>query len=203
MGQFSIYGQGWGISNYQGHSLIEHGGNIDGFSALVSLLPEENIGVVVLSNTLNIMGYVIVRDIYDRLLGLEEQDWNSYYKNLLAEIMEDMFGTSGAEEKAIPNTSPSLPLINYAGTYKHPAFERVKIKVDNDKLKATFQSGLTSNLEHYHFDVFKGSTSDFYLPAIVVHFNLNDSGTIVSFSVPLESNVPEIVFKRLESENIN
>jgi CubicO group peptidase (beta-lactamase class C family) len=203
MGQFSIYGQGWGISNYHGHSLIEHGGNIDGFSALVSLLPEENIGVVVLSNSLNIMGYVFVRDIYDRLLDLEEHDWNSHYKNLLTEIMEITFETTKAEEKAIPNTSPSLPLVHYAGTYEHPAFDRVEIKVDNAKLKAKFQSGLTSDLEHYHFDVFKGSTSDFYLPAIVVHFNLNDSGNIVSFSMPSESSMPEIVFKRLESENIN
>ena len=46
--QSPMYGQGWFISDYRGHHLVEHGGNIDGFSALVSLLPEENTGVVAL-----------------------------------------------------------------------------------------------------------------------------------------------------------
>jgi CubicO group peptidase (beta-lactamase class C family) len=196
LAQASMYGQGWFISDYRGHSLVEHGGNIDGFSALVSLLPEEKTGVVVLFNSLNLMGYVIVRDIYDRLLGLEARDWSSHYKNLFAEIMAAMFGTAGAEEKPKPDTSPSLPLANYAGIYAHPAFDRVEVKVDNDKLTVKFQSGLTSELEHFHFDVFKGTTSDFYLPVINIRFHLNINGDVENFSMPLGSGVPDIVFKR-------
>ncbi|MFQ5796029.1 MAG: serine hydrolase [Candidatus Bipolaricaulia bacterium] len=201
LAQSAMYGQGWFISDYRGYPLVEHGGNIDGFSALVSLVPEEKTGIVVLFNSLNLMGYVIVRDIYDRLLGLEERDWNSHYKNLFAEIMETMFGTAGAEEKPKPKTSPSLPLADYAGSYEHPAFDRVEVTVDNDKLTLKFQSGLTSELEHFHFDVFKGTTSDFYLPAINVRFHLSNGGTVESFSMPLESGVADIIFKRLEAEN--
>jgi len=43
------YGLGWFIQGYRGHNLLQHGGNIDGFSSLVTLLPRENIGVVVLT----------------------------------------------------------------------------------------------------------------------------------------------------------
>lgn len=201
MAQFSMYGQGWGISNYRGYSLIEHGGNIDGFSALVSFMPEEKIGIVVLSNSLNIMGYVIVRDIYDRLLGLEGRDLNSHYKNVFAEIME-MFATSaGGKEKPKPNTNPSLPLSDYSGNYEHSAFGLVEITVNKKKLTAKFQSGLTSKLEHFHFDIFKGTTSDFYLPAITIRFYLSNSGVLEGFSMPLESNVADIVFKRSGAEN--
>jgi hypothetical protein len=198
MVQSSMYGQGWFISDYRGYPLLEHGGNIDGFSALVSLLPEENTGVVVLFNSLNLMGYVIVRDIYDRLLGLEARDWSSYYKNLFAEIMEAMVGKAGAEKKAKPNTTPSLPLVDYAGIYTHPAFDRAEVMEDNDKLKVKFQSGLTSELEHFHFDVFKGVTSDFYLPLINIRFHLSTSGDVESFSLPLGSGVPDIVFRRVK-----
>jgi CubicO group peptidase (beta-lactamase class C family) len=200
LAQSSMYGQGWFISDYRGYPLVEHGGNIDGFSALVSLLPEENTGVVVLFNSLNLMGYVIVRDIYDRLLGLEARDWSSHYKNLFAEIMEAMFGTAGAKEKPKPDTSPSLPLADFAGIYAHPAFNRVEVKVDYDKIIVKFQSGLTSELEHFHFDVFKGTTSDFYLPVINIRFHLNTSGDVESFSMPLGSSVPDIVFRRVKKE---
>jgi CubicO group peptidase (beta-lactamase class C family) len=44
------YGLGWFIYPYRGWQIVEHGGNIDGFSALVALIPAENIGVVVLTN---------------------------------------------------------------------------------------------------------------------------------------------------------
>ena len=32
-------------------NVIHHGGNIDGFSALVSFMPNENIGLIVLTNS--------------------------------------------------------------------------------------------------------------------------------------------------------
>ena len=147
------------------------------------------------------MGYVMVWDIYDRLLGSERQDWSSHYKGLFAEIMEALLGTAGAEEKPKPETSPSLPLADYAGIYEQPAFERAEVTVDDDRLSVKFQSGLTSELEHFHFDVLKGTTSDFYLPAIDVRFHLNNGETVESFSMPLESGIADIVFKRLEAQN--
>ena len=41
------YGLGWFVSVSRGHRLVEHGGNIDGFSALVAMLPDKHIGIVV------------------------------------------------------------------------------------------------------------------------------------------------------------
>jgi hypothetical protein len=146
------------------------------------------------------MAYVIARDVYDRLLGLEARDWSLHYKNLFAEILEAMFGTAGAEEKPKPNTRPSLPLADYTGIYAHPAFDRVEVKADNDKLTVKFQSGLTSELKHFHFDVFKGTTSDFYLPAVNICFHLSINGDVESFSMPLGSSVPDIVFGRVKEE---
>jgi hypothetical protein len=88
----------------------------------------------------------------------------------------------------------------HGGIYEHPAFDRVVVMVDNDKLTAKFQSGLTSELEHFHFDVFKGTTSDFYLPVINIRFHLSISGDVESFSMPLGSGVPDIVFRRVKEE---
>ncbi len=47
---FSAYGLGWGMESYRGHYLVQHGGGIDGFTAMVTLLPQDDIGIVVLAN---------------------------------------------------------------------------------------------------------------------------------------------------------
>ncbi len=91
-----------------------------------------------------------------------------------------------------------MPLADYAGIYEHPAFGRVEVSVDNDKLKVKFQSGIISELEHFHFDVFKGTTSDFWLPAISVRFHLSNDGTVDNLSIPLQESVSDIVFKHIK-----
>ena len=44
------YGLGWFIGDYQGLRLISHGGNTLGFTSDLALLPEKDLGIVVLTN---------------------------------------------------------------------------------------------------------------------------------------------------------
>jgi len=44
------YGLGWMIGDWQGHRMVEHGGNIDGYAAEVGMLPDDGIGFVLLTN---------------------------------------------------------------------------------------------------------------------------------------------------------
>ncbi len=50
IGPGESYGLGWFLHDWNGQPYYEHGGNIDGFAASVGLLPESNIGFVLLSN---------------------------------------------------------------------------------------------------------------------------------------------------------
>lgn len=198
MSQSAIYGQGWYISDYRRYRLVEHGGNIDGFSALLSILPDEKIGVVVISNSFNFATHVLAREVFDRLLGLENKDWNSYFQDVYADIIKMYASSAAANQEAKPNTNPSLTLKDYTGVYIHPAFGRVEVKIVKEKLRIIFQSGLSSELEHFHFDLFKGRTSDFYLPLINIHFHLNSKGLVDNFTIPLQEGVSDIVFKRIK-----
>ncbi|WP_164078344.1 serine hydrolase [Alteromonas facilis] len=47
------YGMGWRISNLKNHRVISHTGTLSGFQAYVALLPEQDIGVVILNNGSN------------------------------------------------------------------------------------------------------------------------------------------------------
>ncbi|MBS1718442.1 MAG: beta-lactamase family protein [Armatimonadetes bacterium] len=44
------YGYGWFLRDWKGRKYVEHGGNIDGFSAEVAFVPGENLGFVLLTN---------------------------------------------------------------------------------------------------------------------------------------------------------
>ena len=74
----TAYGLGWFIESYRGHTLVHHGGTIDGYKSLVGFLPGEDISFAVLSNlngnqTPAALGYAIC----DMALDLEPFDWCS------------------------------------------------------------------------------------------------------------------------------
>jgi CubicO group peptidase (beta-lactamase class C family) len=46
----NAYGFGWVVSTYRERRLVEHAGSIAGFGAVIALVPEERLGVVLLSN---------------------------------------------------------------------------------------------------------------------------------------------------------
>ncbi|MCR9162976.1 MAG: serine hydrolase domain-containing protein [Nannocystaceae bacterium] len=68
------YGLGWFIEDYEGQPMLHHGGNIDGYSAMVSFLPEERLGFVMLSNvSFSAMQNAVRGVVYDTLLEEEAQ----------------------------------------------------------------------------------------------------------------------------------
>lgn len=50
IGGKSSYGLGWFIQDWNGMKVVQHGGNIDGFNSMVAMIPEKNIGFVMLTN---------------------------------------------------------------------------------------------------------------------------------------------------------
>jgi len=49
-GKPTHYGFGWAINSYEGHTVIEHGGGINGFSTYALRMPEDRVFVAVLTN---------------------------------------------------------------------------------------------------------------------------------------------------------
>src|SRR6185369_2942300 len=75
------YGMGWFLQDYRGRQLEQHGGNIDGMSAMVALMPEEKIGVVILTNTNGSpVPTIVLYRALDALIGAPPRDWNDEQK---------------------------------------------------------------------------------------------------------------------------
>ncbi|KAJ4465720.1 beta-lactamase/transpeptidase-like protein [Lentinula lateritia] len=74
----SMYGAGQERYTYRGHDLIEHGGSNPGFKTQVTRFPNDNLGIVVLSNDEDFgteIHQIVIRRIADEILVLDPLDW--------------------------------------------------------------------------------------------------------------------------------
>ncbi|MFQ5926567.1 MAG: serine hydrolase [Terriglobia bacterium] len=198
------YGMGFAVSSYRGQKLVSHGGGIDGFISLLSFMPRKKIGLIVLTNLSgnNPVPAVVTRNVYDRLLGLEEVDWVSRIKEQQkkAEQARAEAKKKGYTERK-KGTSPSHPLADYAGNYQHPGYGVVKIEVEGSDLKASRNSNMIAPLKHFHYDIFEVPEDPMNpLEGAKVTFFYNKNGDIDRVVVPLEPNVGDIIFTRVAEE---
>ena len=193
------YGLGWCVGIYRGHYYLNHGGGIDGFISQISLLPQEKIGVVVLSNSSSDGAFavsVITNTIIDKLLEKTDVDWMEKSKN-----QRDQFKKAQSEQAAADNDLSSKPahkLEDYVGYYEHPAYGILQVKLENDRLYATYGE-MTLSLSHKCYDIFNGKIDEALFgdkSTISFSFSNNTSGDICELSIPLDQSVKPIVFKR-------
>ena len=198
------YGLGLMVGGYRGRKHVSHGGGIDGFISAMQWLPDEQIGVIALSNTSHTgtVPALVVRNALDRMLGLEPIDWAARARKREAEAKEKVDEANTADlAAAAPGTSPSHPLAAYAGDYEHPGYGKASVRVHEDGLILEVV-GIEFPLKHYHYDLF---IVPYDLPASAdaagrggakVRFDYDDAGAIKVVSVPLEPAVSPIRFVR-------
>lgn len=196
------YGMGWFIRTYRGHKLVYHGGNIDGFSALVSLLPRDGIGIAILTN-LNGTPLPTIISYYaiDLLLGKKPVDWNSRIR-LQQESAKKAEEKKREEEKPIKGTRPSHRLDEYAGDYENPGYGVIHIKKVGKRLIASYNS-IESSLKHFHYDIFQATEGEMADAKLKFLFHTNWKGDIDKVSVPIERAVDPVVFVRKASEEMS
>jgi CubicO group peptidase (beta-lactamase class C family) len=198
------YGMGFFISSYRGHKQVEHGGNIDGFSAEMIFLPADGIGVVVLTNLDGTaVPNVVAYNVLDRLLGMDQVPWSQRY--LEQEVKAKESEQEAKSKNYTPHktgTHPSHDLREYAGDYGNSGYGVVSIAEDGDHFKMTLNR-VTKPLEHLHYDVFQVPDSPFeQFAKLRVMFFSDANGDISSLSMPLETNVKDIVFARLPDKEL-
>lgn len=195
---YPSYGMGWFMTSYRGHTVLHHGGNIDGFSAMVSFMPRDNTGLVILTN-LNgtVLPYTVMFNIYDRLLGLDQVGWDKRFKDIVDKLKaEAEKNQKEADKDRRPDTKPSHPLADYAGDYAHSAYGDLTVIKDGDGLKVKYNSR-DFVLSHYHYDIFEmRDTQAPDAPAAKGTFGMDIKGNIMTLSLPFESGVKDIVFSR-------
>ncbi len=196
----SAYGLGWFVQTYRGHKRVSHGGSIDGFKAMVNLLPNDGLGMVVLANLSGTPLPTIV-SLYatDLLLDLEPIDWHQRIKARTEQAKAAKQKKLQDEERKT-GTRPSHALADYTGEYEHPAYGIIRIRLNGKQLQASFH-GFEAPLEHWHYDVFRFMVEDFDHPKVI--FFSNENGDVDRLAVKLEPLVDAIEFRRRAPEELH
>ncbi|HEU5184042.1 MAG TPA: serine hydrolase [Gemmatimonadaceae bacterium] len=182
------YGLGWFLSDYQGRLVVQHGGNIDGMSALVAMLPEEKLGVVILTNMgASALPYVVMHKLWDlHLKTPKARDWNAEMRratdSLLTRARE---AQKKREAERVANTKPSLPIEQYAGVYADSMYGEIRVRADSGKLKIDRGPAFQGVLEHWHFDTFRARWAARSLGTSFVTFRLNAQGKVDDLQMDL------------------
>lgn len=188
------YGLGWFLESYRGHRLIHHGGNIDGFSAMVMMVPEARAGVAILTNGNGTMlpgaaAYLVI----DELLGLDRLPWGERFHGF-----EQALRRGGKEatqrREAAARTAPAGHA-DYAGEYHHPGYGSVHVNLEEGSLHARY-GVFEPEMTHRHFE-----TWDLRLPGVLdtpipLTFATDAEGDVTSLSIPFEPTVAPIVYRR-------
>ena len=201
---FLSYGMGWFLSDYRGKKLVEHGGSIDGMRALVAMLPEEKLGVVVLTNLSGtILSIPLSYRIFDAYLGAQPQrDWSAEMLKTMNALQEQGKAAAAKVEAArVKDTKPSLALENYAGDYQNEMYGDAKIVMENGKLQLQRGANFTGDLEHWHYDTFRVIWRDQQMGKGFVNFRLNSQGKVEAMNMEGLAEFTRVPEKKTEAAN--
>ncbi|MBB1348893.1 MULTISPECIES: serine hydrolase [unclassified Pseudoalteromonas] len=153
--QFRGYGLGWSIEDYHGFKKLGHGGGILGMVSQVTLLPEKNLGIVILSNQ-QAFGALsaVTHEVLEDALELEDKDWVEDLAKSHFEGKQQAY--ANAKPEAPADYQPQLPNINYTGTLHDDWYGDVIIEQLDGKLRIDFThtKRLKGTLEHYTGNTF-------------------------------------------------
>jgi CubicO group peptidase (beta-lactamase class C family) len=154
---FRGYGLGWSLNDYKGRMIASHGGGYDGMFSRVVLVPEEDLGVVVLTNSMTSVSTAIANYVVDAFLGGEERDWS---RTMLASFRAAREAFEARQTDLVDNsvggTEPSLPLGGYVGNYGGAMYGEATVSEDSGGLVLRLlpNPDLVADLTHLHHDTF-------------------------------------------------
>ncbi len=191
------YGYGWFLASYKGHYRADHSGNIDGFTATISLYPADELGIVVLANQ-NRSGLTqTVRNLVTDILleTPETEDWMARLaKYVKQQIKIQEVKTIASKDK------PLGDLKKYTGFYNHRGYGTFEVVIENGSLFAKFPSKKLwlNTVQEDVFDtyyVLDGKVETKYKDK-TIRFMTTVEGDVSGLSIGLERTLKPIVFRK-------
>lgn len=195
---FADYALGWGLRDYHGRKLVGHTGGVGGFVSRVMLVPEEKLGVVILTNAEQDGAFdSILYHVLDYYFHLPPTDWIAAFKAVADQEEKDAAETmKKAEGARDANSKPSLPLEKYAGVYNDAWYGPITIRMEDGALTISFNHspGMIGDLQHWQHDTFKAHWRTRTIEDAFITFALNPDGSINSAKMAAVSPLADFSF---------
>ncbi len=171
------------VQEYRGRKMVTHTGSLPGYVSRVAMIPEQRLGVAVLTNQEARAAYeAISYRVLDHYLEAPATDWLAAYVSVLAREDSARAAAGGGEEATHEVAGPpSLPRDAYAGTYTDTWYGDVTVGREDGGLVIRFSKtpALVGDLEHYRHDTFIARWRDRELRAdAYVTFGLDPGGAV-------------------------
>ncbi|MEI6948256.1 serine hydrolase [Paraflavisolibacter sp. H34] len=136
---FRGYGLGLFSADYNGRQIFWHTGGAGGMVSNVCFVPEERLGIAILTNNDDQSFFEALRyQLLDAYLGVPYQDRSQQYRTSYQEDQKAQLQEIAGWKKRIKNNAPELPLSAYAGTYSNELYGPITIKPEGKRLKISF-----------------------------------------------------------------
>ena len=156
---FQAYGLGFFLHDFHGRKVVSHGGGLPGMISQLAMIPEEGLGVIVLTNSESPASSLLRDRVLECFLGVEDPaDRSAMAMAAQAEADQAAAATREEENAARTNgTSPTLPLQDYAGIYRCRMYGDVTIELEGDQLVLRMLPAktLVADLAHWHYNRFQ------------------------------------------------
>jgi hypothetical protein len=197
---FHSYGLGWDLFDYNGRKIVNHGGGADGMISKLVLVPEEKLGFVILTNSINYLPTAIMYQILDAYTSTPKNDWSSlYYQYYERSHAMDKQDAQQMEDNRNKQSQYSLSLESYTGVYGGDVYGDVNVGLENGKLvlKLLPTPMFIGDLEHYQYNTFSISLRDIInLPKGTVNFILDAQGKVSEMVLDIPN--PDFDFTELK-----
>lgn len=196
---FDGYGLGWSLSDVKGNFNVSHTGGLPGMLSIVTMYPDLNLGIVILTNTENGGGGLftaVSSTIADSYLGLDDFGWT----NKMVKWMDEDRNTGDDITKKVWEKVASVKNIkvkneDYIGIYEDNWFGKTEVFLKNKQLwiKCLRSPKLNGPLAFYNANTFavKWEYKAMNCDAFVM-FSLDETGK--AQSIKMKGISPNIDF---------
>ena len=182
--RFNTYGMGWMVQDYRGRLMWQHGGNTDGMTTAMGVLPDQKFGVAVMANQHGSpLPDLLMRYLFDRALGVPMRDLSAEALARVATQRRRADSTERAQaSQRVEGATPPLPLSAYEGTYTDSLYGDVKIALKDGKLVME-RNGFSGPLEFWNGSNFRwGRLASGAIPNLFVKFDVTTDGKVNSLA---------------------
>jgi uncharacterized protein DUF3471/beta-lactamase family protein len=194
---FLVYALGWRVRDYRGHKLVFHTGGLAGMTSRTTLVPDQRLGIIVLTNGEGTVHEALTYELLDHFFGAPPTDWVAAFQVAAQQEQASADSQVAALRRARDTTSrPSLPLALYAGRYSDALYGDATIALEKGVLVLRFSRSppFVGDLEYWQYNTFRTSWRTANLADAFVTFTLKPDGAVDHFTMAAVSPLADFSF---------
>jgi CubicO group peptidase (beta-lactamase class C family) len=198
-----FYCLGWLYMEHSPYPIIWHNGGTQ-MKTMIAYVPEQKIGIVILSNYVTNLPELLAFRFIDQYAGKPVKDLSA---EALAEMEKTKKETKAKEPIRPKNPLPAMPLEKYVGDYSNALYGKINIAVADGKLAiAIGPKQVIMTLNHWDKDIFAVTSPIFSSDpeSGFAIFQVDPQGKVTGVTLDsLNQDGNSGIFRRVEEATVN